>query len=494
MKKYHYVIILIMLCCVLQVAYGQSNGYLKPCVNISLDEAHIGDSIIDIQLLESYGNTTYPIRTFFRYARVFFNDIDADFMDIKLLKTAHKYSLKLFGGPMLGKLNANGVSIWLRPASKEPLFIKVSKADSNEEKLWHKKVNEPGKEICIEINGLTSNSDYNYAVYAKNKKLAEGKFKTAPHPGEKSVFRVQFGSCFHKIGVHNPNLINQMLRRKPNAVMFLGDIAVDDRENKINLHRSDYLLRDLSKPWQMLAANVPLYTSWDDHDYFNNDLNGIPEGFTLDDREALRNVWLQNWNNPAPEGDGVYFSHRMGPVELFMLDTRSCRINEKRGEYGSFLGLQQLHWLKDKLLKSTAPFKIISSGTMWSDYISNGKDSWGTWDIQAREEIFNFIEQNNMKGVLLISGDRHGARGFTIPRPSGFKLYEFEVASLGGVPGPNAFSDFREYQLFGYSGAEIVAFGEFCFDFSFENPKVLFRLIDEKGRVLEEHNIPYNQL
>ena len=138
---------------------------------------------------------------------------------------------------------------------------------------------------------------------------------------------------------------------------------------------------------------MPLYAAWDDHDYFNNDLSGIPEGFNATDREALREVWHQNWNNPPHEGEGINFNTRVGPVELIMLDTRSLRKNELRGQYGSYLGMEQLAWLKETLKKSDAPFKIVSSGTMWSDYVSNGKDSWGTWDTLAREEIFNFIDR-----------------------------------------------------------------------------------------------------
>lgn len=37
----------------------------------------------------------------------------------------------------------------------------------------------------------------------------------------------------------------------------------------------------------------------------------------------------------------------------------------------------------------------------------------------------------------MISGDRHGTRGFRIPRPSGFNFYEFEAGSLGGRTGPD---------------------------------------------------------
>src|SRR5690606_27908955 len=117
-----------------------------------------------------------------------------------------------------------------------------------------------------------------------------------------------------------------------------------------------------------------------DHDYLNNDLSGIPEGFHKADQEALRSVWQANWNNPEHEAEGIFFNTRIGSVELIMLDTRSCREVKIRGQYGSYLGTKQQNWLKETLKNSTAPFKIISSGTMWSDYVTNGKDSWGTWD------------------------------------------------------------------------------------------------------------------
>ena len=50
------------------------------------------------------------------------------------------------------------------------------------------------------------------------------------------------------------------------------------------------------------------------------------------------------------------------------------------------------------------------------------------------QRIFRLIEEKRIPGVLLISGDRHGARGFRIPHPSGFELYEFGAASLGRSP------------------------------------------------------------
>jgi len=475
--------------------FSTETDTIMPRYKVTLPEAHIGNLEIDTKLLDSYVFLPDSIRQFYLEARtVFTENKNADFTDITILEAAQKHGLPLMGGPLLGVLSEDGVIVWLRPATADPLVVKVTNPDGSDERSFKMKNIEPGVEQQIVLDGLTPKTNYKYMVYIKNQVVAAGGFTTAPTTDKTSEFRVAFGSCFHKIGLHNPNLINQILKREPGAMMLLGDIAVDDRENRINMHRSDYLLRDLSKPWQELAANVPLYAAWDDHDYFNNDLSGIPEGFTEKDREAVRTVYSQNWNNPENEREGTYFNTRTGPVELIMLDTRSLRENSKRREYGSYLGTEQLNWLKATLKKSDAPFKIISSGTMWSDYISNGKDSWGTWDTQAREEIFSFIEKENIPGVLLISGDRHGARGFTIPRPSGFAFYEFEAATLGGVPGPVAMAKDSSHQLFGYIGKDLIAFGEFTFDTRGDELSVVFRLIDQFGNVMEEHTISYGEL
>lgn len=125
--------------------------------------------------------------------------------------------------------------------------------------------------------------------------------------------------------------------------------------------------------------------------------------------------------------------------------------------------------------------------------MSEAKDSWGSWDIPGREEIYSFIEENQIGGVLLLSGDRHGARGFRIERPSGFTLHEFEAATLGGVPGPDPFAPDRSTQIFGYGGG-LKAFGEFTFDMSKPDPEMTFRLINEAGKELENHTFRCSQL
>lgn len=466
--------------------------------DVSLKQAHIGSLEIDTLLLDSYGEPPENIRQFYLSGRAAFAACaDCDFSSPEVLKAAHDNGIDLLGGPILGDLSAKSVVVWLRPATDHPIQIEVVDRKSKHTQRFSVDTVKAGVEQRITLDGLFPGNCYDYTVNSTGKVLAKGSFKTAMQDNEKGIVRIAFGSDFHKIGVHNPLLFQQMLKRDPLALLIIGDNVVDDRKRDMNMQRADYLLRDVSQPWSVFAAHVPVYATWDDHDYYNNDFSGISGNrFSEADRQAVRKIWHENWNNPIRENgpEGIYFSTRIGPAELIMLDTRSYRENKKRGEYLSYLGETQQEWLKQRLKESTATFKILSSGTMWSDYVTDGKDSWGTWDTKAREEIFQFIEDENINGVLLISGDRHGARGFTIPRPSGFKFYEFECGTLGGVPGPSGIIKGCEEQLFGYNGHDTIAFGEFVFNTELDTPKVTFRLIRETGELMEEHTLDYSQL
>jgi alkaline phosphatase D len=287
----------------------------------------------------------------------------------------------------------------------------------------------------------------------------------------------------------------ELIRTRGNlAMLLLGDSAADDRENRVGLHRSDYLLRDLSPYWQQMAASVPIYAVWDDHDYFNNDLSGLPPKFTAADRAVVRTVWQQSWNNPAcgfdDKNEGIFFRTRIGPCDVIMLDTRFFRSSP--GQADSFLGESQMQWLEKQLTGCIGPFIILTSGTMWSDCVSNGKDSWGMWDPPARERIFSFIEEHRISGVLLLSGDRHGVRVMNLPRPSGFKFHEFEIGSLGAHEGPGAQGDKPALQPFGR--VQTFAFGEFCFDTAVADPTVTFRAVGTDGKALNTATLSRSQL
>jgi alkaline phosphatase D len=341
---------------------------------------------------------------------------------------------------MLGRISSNGAAVWIRTFKPAQVSVEVDMDGHTKTFGPVASSTESDLSVVITVTGLKPGSENPYRVLidgvpAKTAGLTV--IRTVPENG--TPVRIAFGSCWHRWGIGHPQM-KVLKSRKPSALLMLGDVAVQDRMGELGLHRYDYLQRDLNPAWQDFSAAVPVYAGWDDHDYAANDVAGVTDRFIAEDRSGIRQIFAQSWVNPQygyeSEQSGVFLRTRIGPCDVIMTDNRYFRLKGKGKDH--FLGKEQMLWLKEQLLNCKGPFIILSCGTMWSDYVSGGKDSWGLSDPEGREEIFKLIEEHRIPGVLLISGDRHGARGFTIPRKDGFSLYEFEGASFGGRSGPPA--------------------------------------------------------
>ena len=394
-----------------------------------------------------------------------------------------KYGSKILSGPMLGNISKSGVNIWIRTSSPAEVEIRLKNTKHNKTSNKSKSTYESDLTTVCRLTGLQPNTVYQYDIYVNNVKFdTQEVFSFKTLNTDTSETRIVFGSCYHRIGLGNIKLHNTILKQNPHAMLLLGDVAVQDRLSDFGKHRADYLARDMYPGWQKLTATTPVYASWDDHDYFDNDLSGIPKGFKKEDRDTVRMIFKNSNNNPSygfeDTNEGVFFRTRIQSCDVIMLDTRYFR----NGNKGSFLGEKQMEWLEKQLLDCKGPFIIISSGTMWSDYVSAGKDSWGVWDTLGRERIFQLIEKNKIAGVVFISGDRHGARGFKIPRPSGYEFYEFEIAGLGARGGPPATHPEWKTQLFGISGKYV--FGKFTVNATLKDPTLNFQLMGENENII----------
>ena len=150
--------------------------------------------------------------------------------------------------------------------------------------------------------------------------------------------------------------------------------------------------------------------------------------------------------------DGYYHSFKVGNCEFFMIDTRSCNTggwNNLKYNAGinlwtfngnnpsqSILNQPQLDWLLNGLKNSTATWKFIVSGVPFNRNIQplvelplliqglqfniagqagtgfrlsySFSDYFGAYAFE-REKILNHIKNNNIKNVIVISGDTHGS-------------------------------------------------------------------------------------
>ena len=152
--------------------------------------------------------------------------------------------------------------------------------------------------------------------------------------------------------------------------------------------------------------------------------------------------------------EGIYHSFRSGNVEIFVPDLRSMRTPQAAAikKVGSnwvyappvgysLVGVNQMNWLKNALANSTATWKIIISSDAfnlglrittdtclkigngavpyWAPAVSgitlpnkgytavqNYADCWAGFHEDA-DTLVNFIMNNNIKNVFVVSGDTH---------------------------------------------------------------------------------------
>lgn len=404
--------------------------------------------------------------------------------DSSVQQFCEKHKIAHLGGPMLGCVTETGAKVWVRTV--KPAKVEVRLEKEGKEVVFGPVRSSAESDLVadVPVTDLQPGTSYAYQVFVDGLPIsipAGAAISTLPN---RNRLRLAFGTCPHRWGLGNQQQAERILSRNPSALLMYGDLGSQDKNNHVGKHRCDYQIRDFFPAWQQLSASIPSYATWDDHDYFDNDRAGIPKGYTDGDRKAVRTVFSQAWNNPShgfnDDRGGVFLRTRFGPCDVIMLDNRYFRTGDERG----FLGDAQTEWLKEQLLDCKGPFIVITCGTMWTDHVSKGKDSWGRYDPEGREQLFQFIEKHRIPGVLLLSGDRHGACGFRIPRDSGHTFYEFEAATLGGRSGPAASASKHPNALYAFS--EKYAFGELNFDATIDDPEVHYRLIHESGETLYE--------
>ena len=198
-------------------------------------------------------------------------------------------------------------------------------------------------------------------------------------------------------------------------------------------------------------------------------------------------VWKRYWPNPGfgtEKCEGVFFKYRYGGVDFFFLDCRYHRDPNKMidGPEKTMLGQAQLKWLKDELAGSSAPFKVLVSGSVWTTKKGDGGDAWSSYETE-RNALFDWIMEEGIGGVVLLSGDTHTGELNVAPwsEKGGYDLYDFVSSPLAQEPDNNwLFRDVEQRVRLPYSLGE--NFGLMEFDLTEEDPKITFRLIGVESR------------
>jgi alkaline phosphatase D len=268
---------------------------------------------------------------------------------------------------------------------------------------------------------------------------------------------------------------------EPRALLLLGDnVYIDDPETP-EMQRFHYYRRQSQPEWGKLAKTVPIYSIWDDHDFTTNDGWGGPD---IEKPSWKRDVWeiyKENWDNPyyggGKENPGCWFDFSIGDVHFIMIDGRYYRESPK-DESPSMLGPVQMKWLKKTLTEKPATFTVICTNVPMAPKVKPGsKDTWDGYP-EERTEIYQYIADQKIPGVVILSADRHRSDAYKVDTEINgmYPLFEFSSSRLTN----QHVHKLIDHSLFGYN--EKQSFGKIDFDLTTEDPTVKYTIINIDGK------------
>ncbi|MBL9214499.1 MAG: alkaline phosphatase D family protein [Opitutaceae bacterium] len=395
---------------------------------------------------------------------------------------------RLMQGPMAGASGPDTIRIWVRASGPHPVVIRYGTAPGLDGAATTPAVTPRAEDdftaVC-ELTGLQPDTAYYYRVLVAGEiddahdVYPPFQTRTAPPAGRPARFRVAFGSCANYNRDRRQDIWTQVALARPDLFLWTGDNIYGDSLQPAILAEEYRRQRDVATLRPLLPV-VPQLAVWDDHDYGLNNHDREHPGKA----DSLR-VFRHYWANPAygQDGDpGVYFRHRHADVDFFLLDTRYHRDPNAApdGPGHTMLGARQLAWLRDGLAASTAPFKVLVSGSGWNTGTGPGGDSWSSF-LHERNALFDFLRDRGITGVVLVSGDSHVGELNCIPWSArgGYDLYELVSSPLAQRVLPPALEPDPELRLRPpHSGSN---FGLLEIDTTLPDPVLRFSLLNPLG-------------
>jgi alkaline phosphatase D len=332
-------------------------------------------------------------------------------------------------GPLVGGVTDTSARIFARTNRSANVAVEYSKDVSLVSSIQTNTVTTSRRHdwtTIVHLEGLEPQTKYYYAVLVngiRQQNAPYPSFTTFPMTGSSTNF--SFTVLADLINLQNfpghpAPVYAQVMKENPAFVLQIGDFDQRDPKTLEEMREMHREVRGGRKATasgddfsRYIAPRFPLFHIWDDHDYGNNngDKNFYARAIAL---KAFKEYY------PTPElanpSAGIWHKFSYGQAEFFMIDDRSQRDpnSDPDGPGKSLLdgdGIPsgQKEWLKEGLLNSSAAWKFIISGVAFNP-TCKPLDSWGAFKTERRE-ILDYIRQNSIQGVIVISGDLHSGGG-----------------------------------------------------------------------------------
>jgi len=330
-------------------------------------------------------------------------------------------SVSLTHGPVVGAVTDNSARVFVRTDNEAEVRIRYS-TEPDLSDYQESSVSTTGDvhdfTTRISLYSLDPSTTYYLDVLVNDQSQLESpypRFKTFPPRGVATPFKFVVLTDFKSAdsgNVPNVSTFQNASNEQPDLVYIGGDF---DHRDPTTLAEKRQMFKDLYTPannyedfvFEILRKYAVVH-NWDDHDY------GADNGDkTYAHKARSLRVFEEYFPAYSVTDYGVWQNFSFGHADFFLLDSRSQRdpstdpqSPDKSMLDGDNLGTDgQLRWLQRRLRSSTATWKFILTPVVFNP-TNPVMDSWYGY-LDERDLIVNFIKDNNMEGVILISGDRH---------------------------------------------------------------------------------------
>lgn len=365
--------------------------------------------------------------------------------------------LRLTSGPMVGATEQTETQIWVQttvPAMVTIRFWPVNQPAHARERHAQTLAAQAFLTAHIKLDQLLPNTRYQYEIKLNGQPYTvpySTAFKTQPTGAALNPppLRFAFGSCAYvndpktdppnKVPGGEYHIYNAIKAKVPDLMLWLGDNIYYREPDfySVSGMNQRYQHSRAQVDIQPFLANVPQYAIWDDHDFGGNDAD-----WTYRMRDQTMALFKAYWANPAwghAGTTGIFSRFEWGDAEFFLLDNRSYRAPfMQKDPARPHLGPAQLKWLKDSLASSRATFKFIVSGNQVLNTLTPS-ENYPAYQ-QEFQSLMDYLKQQGVEGVVILSGDRHHAEILKQNRPGTYPLYEFTSSPLTST----AFAPFIE--------------------------------------------------
>ena len=349
-------------------------------------------------------------------------------------------------GVQAGGMRSTSAIVWTYIADKQIKTLKVWRPGPTPDTVYmdeNSVINpNPDGYFKASIKNLKPGSWYQFAFFDnKGGRSSIGRFRTAFAPGVLAPLTLGGTTCTKNTYAPFESL---ELLAKENIDLFvhLGDMSYNDSAKTLDEYRKMWRGVIKSGGYKELLHRTGYYITWDDHEIDNN-FN--PE--TMDKKRLAAGKKAYFETLPVEQGPNnrLWNSYLWGnTAEIFLLDSRSERKpSTRRSKKPVYIGEAQMKWLKERLAKSPAHFKILMNSVPMTNmpplWLSSS-DRWEGYKVQ-REELLNHISDNNIKNVWFLSGDFHV--GFVSKLEKSGKwsnMYEIAVGPGDSYPNPFGFA------------------------------------------------------